>query len=52
MDVVPAPVRDTTWSGAVLVTVMEPEVVMGPPETLIPVLAVRFTLVTVPVLEV
>jgi hypothetical protein len=47
-DVKPAPVSDTTWSGAVLTTVIEPAVVIGPPETLIPVPAVKSTLVTVP----
>ena len=48
MDVVPAPVSDTIWSGAVLTTVIDPDVVIGPPETLMPVPAVKFTLVTVP----
>ena len=47
--VVPAPVNDTIWSGGVLTTLMEPEVVIGPPETLMPVPAVKLTLVTVPV---
>jgi hypothetical protein len=47
--VVPAPVSTTTWSGAVLTTLIEPEVVIGPPETLMPVPAVKLTLVTVPV---
>jgi hypothetical protein len=50
--VAPEPVRATTWSGAVLVTVMEPDVVTGPPETLTPVPAVKLTLVTVPVFDV
>lgn len=48
----PAPVKDTIWSGAVLVTVMEPALVIGPPETVMPVPAVKFTLVTVPVPEI
>jgi hypothetical protein len=42
----------TTWSGAVLVTVIDPLEVIGLPETLMPVPAVRPTLVTVPVLVV
>jgi hypothetical protein len=46
---IPVPEFNTTvWSGAVFVTVIEPEVVIGPPDTLIPVLAVKSTLVTVP----
>jgi hypothetical protein len=46
---IPVPAfNTTTWSGAVLVTVMDPLVVIGPPLTLIPVLAVKFTDVTVP----
>jgi hypothetical protein len=48
----PAPVSDTIWSGAVLTTVMEPDDVIGPPETLMPVPAVRLTLVTVPAPEI
>jgi hypothetical protein len=48
MVVVPALVSETTWSGAVFVTVIEPLVVIGLPLTLIPVLAVNPTLVTVP----
>ena len=45
---VPA-VRTTVWSGAVFVTVMLPDDVIGPPVTLMPVPAERSTLVTVPV---
>jgi hypothetical protein len=52
MVVVPAPVSDTIWSGAVLTTVIEPAVVIGPPETLMPVPAVKLTLVTVPALAI
>ena len=48
MDVKPPPVNDTIWSGAVLTTAIEPEVVIGPPETLMPVPAVKLMLVTVP----
>lgn len=47
---VPA-VSDTTRSGAVLTTVIDPLDVMGPPDTLMPVPAVKSTLVTVPVLD-
>jgi len=46
---VPA-VKDTVWSGAVLVIVRVPLVVIGLPEIEMPVLAVAATLVTVPVL--
>jgi hypothetical protein len=49
--VVPAPVRETVWSGAVLVMFSVPEVVIGLPDTLIPVPAVAATDVTVPVAE-
>jgi hypothetical protein len=46
---IPAPaVKDTTWSGAVLVMVNVPLVVIGLPEIEMPVLAVAATLVTVP----
>ena len=38
----------TVWSGAVFVTVMLPLEVIGPPDTDIPVPAVKSTLVTVP----
>jgi hypothetical protein len=47
--VVPLPLSDTTWSGAVLLTVMLPLDVTGPPLTEIPVPAVKSTEVTVPV---
>ena len=46
---IPVPaVKTTVWSGAVLVTVMLPLDVIGPPLTLMPVPAVRPTDVTVP----
>lgn len=46
---IPVPeLSTTTWSGAVFVTVMLPAVVIGPPETLMPVPAVRSTEVTPP----
>jgi hypothetical protein len=48
MVVVPEPVKVTVWSGAVLVMVSVPLVVIGLPDTLIPVPAVAATLVTVP----
>lgn len=46
--VVPPCVSTTVWSGAVFVTVMLPEVVIGPPVALMPVPGVMSTLVTVP----
>ena len=47
--VVPAPVKLTTWSGAVLVTVIEPLEVIGPPENVSPVVPPEtLTDVTVP----
>jgi hypothetical protein len=49
VTLIPVPeFKTTVWSGAVLVTVIEPDVVMGPPLTLMPVPAVRSTDVTVP----
>jgi len=50
MDVVPAPVKLTVWSGAVLVIVNVPLEVIGLPVIEIPVPAVAATDVTVPVL--
>ena len=49
MVVLPAPVRLTTWSGAVFTTFIAPLEVIGPPLTDMPVPAVSFTDVTVPV---
>ena len=46
--VVPAPVKLTIWSGAVLVINKVPDEVIGPPLTLIPLTPEAFTEVTVP----
>ena len=48
MVVVPPPVSDTTWSGDVFTTLIFPLLVIGPPLTEMPVPAVKFTEVTVP----
>ena len=51
VDIPVLAVKATVWSGAVLVMFIVPEVVMGLPDTLMPVPAVAATDVTVPVAE-